>query len=279
MNNGLYNGLDNGFHNGLYEGVFNGLNDGLILENNVIDIDAFKFITEARLTNIIHKIAINGLFKKLKIYGIWDRIIAGYPLIGGNSYSHKYNIKNPNDSNAAFRLDFFGNCVHSSNGIHSGTNGYFLTYVFPSTNLLLNDTHLCTYGDVPSGGIAYNIGVFDGTKSLYQRQSLSSTDGACNNTFGTVAATLNKKMIIHSRNNSANWQRYEEGVKINVTATSGALSALNIPVCALNNGGTIANFSNQSMRYVSIGKGLTDQQAIDYTRIIKEYQQLLNRSL
>ena len=57
-----------------------------------------------------------------------------YPFVGGTASSHKWNLKNPLDTDAAFRLVFSGGLTHSSTGIKgNGTNGYFDTFLNPST--------------------------------------------------------------------------------------------------------------------------------------------------
>jgi hypothetical protein len=59
---------------------------------------------------------------------------AVYPFVGGTATTHKFNLKDPRDLDAAFRLTFFGGITHSSTGITgNGTNGYFDTFLNPST--------------------------------------------------------------------------------------------------------------------------------------------------
>jgi len=58
----------------------------------------------------------------------------------------KYNLVNPVDSDAAFRLVFNGGWTHSSNGATpNGTNGYADTKFNPSLNGQLNSAHLSYY--------------------------------------------------------------------------------------------------------------------------------------
>ena len=48
-----------------------------------------------------------------------------YPFVGGTATSHKFNLKDPRDLDAAFRLQFNGGWTHNSNGVTpNGTNGY-----------------------------------------------------------------------------------------------------------------------------------------------------------
>ena len=87
------------------------------------DPNAQAFITAAGITDITQQNAINTLVVNLKVANIWNKFKAIYPMIGGTSTTHKFNLINPADSDAAFRLLFSGGWTHSSMGIKgNGTN-------------------------------------------------------------------------------------------------------------------------------------------------------------
>ena len=69
---------------------------------NIIDADATTFITAAGITNLIQASAINTLVNDLKTYGLWTKMKAIYPFVGGSATSHKFNLKDPRDLDAAF---------------------------------------------------------------------------------------------------------------------------------------------------------------------------------
>ena len=69
-----------------------------------VDADAQAFITAAGITDSTQQSAIDTLVKQLKGYGIWSKMKAVYPFVGGTATTHKYNLKDPRDLNAAFRL-------------------------------------------------------------------------------------------------------------------------------------------------------------------------------
>ena len=57
-----------------------------------------------------------------------------YPFVGGTATSHKFNLKDPRDLDAAYRLVFNGGWVHSSTGAKpNGTTGYARTFLIPKT--------------------------------------------------------------------------------------------------------------------------------------------------
>ena len=89
------------------------------------DSDAQAFITAAAITNPTQQTAINGLVVGLKADSLWTTLDAIYPFVGGTATTHKYNLKDPRDLDAAYRLQFNGGMTHSANGIlFNGINGW-----------------------------------------------------------------------------------------------------------------------------------------------------------
>jgi len=100
---------------------------------NAVDADAQAFITAAGITNLTQASAINTLVNDLKTYGLWTKMKALYPMVGGTASSHKFNLKDPRDLDAAYRLVFNGGWTHTSNGaLPNGTTGYADTFFNPS---------------------------------------------------------------------------------------------------------------------------------------------------
>jgi len=89
------------------------------------DADAQAFITAAAITDATQQAAIDTLVKGMKADGIWTKMKAIYPFVGGTATTHKWNLKDPRDLDAAFRLVFNGGWTHSSTGATpNGTNGF-----------------------------------------------------------------------------------------------------------------------------------------------------------
>lgn len=85
-------------------------------------------------------IEIDNLVKGYKAAGTWDDFYAIYPFIGGTAFTHKFNLKDPRDSDEAFRLNFVGDWIHSSMGAKgSGTLGtsYADTFFVDSEHLTI----------------------------------------------------------------------------------------------------------------------------------------------
>ena len=93
------------------------------------DVDAQKYIDSAGITNATEKTAICNCVKQLKDSSVWTKLDAIYPYLGSTSASCKWNLKNPVNSDTAFRLTFSGGWTFSSTGaLPNGVNAYANTY-------------------------------------------------------------------------------------------------------------------------------------------------------
>jgi hypothetical protein len=90
-----------------------------------LDPDATAFINAAAPLTDTEQSAIRTLVSQLKSNNIWSGLTAFYPFVGNTADQQKYNLVNPQDTNAAFRLTFYGGWTHSSSGlIGNGIDSY-----------------------------------------------------------------------------------------------------------------------------------------------------------
>ena len=109
-----------------------------------IDPEAQAFITAASISDSTQQEAINMLVGDLKFFSIWDKMKAIYPMIGGNSTAHSYNLRNV----AQYQLSFVGGWTHSATGAQpNGVNAYADTGLNISTQYTnyLASHHLSIY--------------------------------------------------------------------------------------------------------------------------------------
>jgi hypothetical protein len=90
----------------VYSNNFNqvrvGVRNGVVTQVvNAVDADATAFIAAAGITNLTQAAAISTLVDDLKTYGLWTKMKALYPFVGGSAASHKFNLKDPRDLDAA----------------------------------------------------------------------------------------------------------------------------------------------------------------------------------
>ena len=102
----------------------------------VSDSDAQAFVNAAVITDTTQANSVNTLVVGLKADGTWTKLKAIYPFVGGTATQHKWNLKDPRDLDAAFRLQFNGGWTHSTNGsLSNGFNGNAFTFLNPVDSL------------------------------------------------------------------------------------------------------------------------------------------------
>lgn len=251
------------------------------------DTDAQAFITAAAITDATQKSAIDTLVKGMKADGIWTKMKAIYPFVGGTATTHKYNLKDPRDLDAAFRLVFNGGWTHSSTGATpNGTNGYADTKLNVSSTLTLASSHLSFYSRTSSeAGFKTDIGA---TATNHFRLRLLENV----NTAWALITTVPTWAISTSVTNSSGFYLgsrtsntkliFQKNSSILSTSTVNETSNLPNAVCylgALNNSGVVAEYSDRQVAFSTIGDGLTDTEAANlYTRV-QAFQTSLNRNI
>jgi len=252
-----------------------------VFYNTIPDVDAQAFITAANITNGIQKIAIYRLVTDLKGYGIWTKMKAIYPIVGGTAASHKWNLKNPLDTNAAFRLGFSTGWTHSSLGM-TPTNAYANTYLNPLSILSQNSINLSYYSRTNIGGNA-DIGL-DTWTSPYTYGYIKTTGNTSNSRLNTGnsevsnATTNSLGLFSFNRNSSTVISIYKNGVPNNLNQTSTGLSNGSVLIGGMWTGAAL-EYGNKQCAFASIGDGLTDTEAANFYTAVQRYQILLNRQV
>lgn len=105
------------------------------------DPDVVAFISAAGIADATQKAAITTLVADMKSHGLWSKMYAIWPMVGGNAAAHKFNLKDPRDLDAAFRLSFFGGWTHSSTGAKPDGSGGGVGTAYADTHFLCDTTH------------------------------------------------------------------------------------------------------------------------------------------
>ncbi len=245
------------------------------------DADAQAFITAAGITDNTQKSAIETLVTDLKGYGIWTKMKALYPFVGGTSSSHKWNLKNPLDTDAAFRLVFNGGVTHSSNGIlPNGTNGYANTYYNPFNNLSdINSNHISIYSRTNvSGGI--DMGGGAGAVLVDLETKYSGTSYNWNMaSFHTHTNTDSTGHYINTRTASNAFKLIKNGSTTlgSSTGSAGATKPNNNYYIGVRN--YDATYANREYAFASIGDGLNDTEAANFYTAVQTFQTTLGRNV
>ena len=254
-----------------------------LMPKSSFDPDAQAFITAAGITNPTQQSAIITLVSDLKAYGIWTKMKAIYPIVGGTASQHKFNLKDPRDLDAAFRLTFANAVTHSATGmVSNGTSGYADTNFRPSTNASLNSHHLSYYSRTNVNLTQVEIGALSGSsQDILEIRTAGTTYFIINQTapYATVADTDSKAFYLGNRTASNVVNGWKNGVKVaTLTSSSTALVALNIYLLAYNTG-IPSLYSTKECAFASIGDGLTDTEAANFYTAVQAYQTTLGRSI
>ena len=264
------------------------------------DADAQKFIDSAGITDQTQKDAICTLVRELKDSSLWNLMNAIYPFIGGTASTHKWNLKDPQNTDAAFRLVFNGTWSHSSTGATpNGASGtYANTYLIPNTTLTKNNTHQSYYSRTNDGnGIsigAMNVsGVTDTamilackTAGIYSHSDMYSDNAGATSGTGRAITSANYNsaaFFIASRISSTNHVLYRNAT--NIAQSSGTVSG-QMPILPIYLGGFSGsvpsgydNTDTKQVAFVTIGSGLTSDQVRALNTIVEKYNDALGRGV
>jgi hypothetical protein len=245
------------------------------------DTDAQAFITAAAITDPTQQTAINTLVVDLKGYSLWTPIKALYPFVGGTASQHKFNLKNPLDTDAAFRLVFNGGWTHSSTGaLPNGTNAWANTYLVAQGTLGLNSTHVSVYsrtnnnsqnapaiGNVTGGSIAEVSMWLNFGNAAYLRVN--------NPTASSTSNFDSRGMFIGNRNSSTQINLSIRGTQTTFNQNSNSLLTNPFQLGGVNPN----NFDNKQLAFASIGDGLTAQNMTDLNTAVVAFQTALSRNV
>jgi hypothetical protein len=213
-----------------------------------------------------------------------------YPFVGGSATSHKFNLKDPRDVDAAYRLVFNGGWTHTSTGaLPNGTTGYADTKLNENSIMTLGSEHISTYLRTNIQGLYTDIGVWSpnpnyGSQLLPRYTYPSTTDSFIgyigdssnsyisnddsrgffmNNRTSTTQLKLQKNSIINTfSSNVIN--------KVNANFYIGARNILS---------STVFLYSPREQAFASIGDGLTDVEATSFCTAVQKFQTALGRQV
>ena len=251
------------------------------------DPDAQAFFTASGLTGATNLTAINNLVVALKGFGIWTKMKAIYPMIGGTAALHKWNLKDPRDLDAAFRLVFSGGWSHTSTGATpNGVNAYADTFLTSSTSLLLNSSHISYYSRTQSNGTEVEIGSSTGPNasdpgSLIEIRTSGITYYRINSqgSYITYSDADSRAFYISNRTASNVINGWRNSTKVATgTIASFGLSTRTFWLAGFNQNGSVF-YSTKQCAFATIGDGLTDTEAANFYTAVQAYQTTLSRQV
>ncbi|CAB4154664.1 hypothetical protein UFOVP648_23 [uncultured Caudovirales phage] len=271
-----------------------------VIRNRVFDVDANAFINAVGSLDGAQENAIQYLTVSLKEYNLWNKMTAIYPIIGGTASSHGYNLKDPRNLDAAFRISFLGGgWTHSATGAKgNGTSAYGNTFLTASTRLANNNVHLSYYSrtqlqetsnidfGAASGVGAPNIMSMSLPRATTNTASFIQGSNTAGVAVQVTGITVTAAYYIGTRTASTigSSALFINGV-LSATSksanTTGILPTRPFYLNALNNDAfaTSPFYSAKECAFASIGSGLTSNDVSNLYRIVEDYQSLLKRNV
>lgn len=259
------------------------------------DTDAQAFIDAVGTLESSEETIIDDLVRGFKDNGTWDNYDAIYPFIGGTAAEHKWNLKDPRDLDAAFRLTFGGTVTHDANGItpSSGVADRADTHYIPKTSGNLTNTsanlgiYLHTIGGSITGSRAYMAAAssagISGTYGLAMFSSGSRNIGMIGAGSGQYAPSGSSAEVLGlvqvTTNGDRNAQHWKNGVKNGSTLAMTDASALtrSLTIGVANSSSTGEFPTDRTFSFAFIGTGPTDTEVSDDYDLIQNYQTALSR--
>lgn len=224
--------------------------------------------------------AVDALVVGLVSDGLWERMRALYPFVGGTAAAHSLNLKDPRDLDEAYRLSFIGGVAHSPTGYDpNGSNGYADTHL-SNAALPQDSLALATYnreggndGFEISGGAAprtqliakYTNGdtYFDSNNAMNLSRYRSAWDGRGFYLSSRVSASTVKLFI-------------DGALDRTLSAASAAPQDVSFKLSKWQ-GGNI--FSGRELAFAMIAEGFSDAEAPLLAALVEAFQAALGRSV
>lgn len=257
----------------------------LIWSYSAFDPDAQLFITNAVITEPVQQNAVNNLVINLKNYGIWTKMKAIYPFVGGTASQHKFNLKNPLDTDAAYRLTFSGGVTHSANGIQGNAVNAFANTFLPQVSINLNggvSTYILNNISENSAAIRADNGGGIITQIIPRWTDNNSYIRHFSTTSTAIVNTDSRGFYATSRINNNEILVNFKGTINTFTQTVDTTSTTLVPlyIMAANNVNINAtSFGSHQIAFTTIHESITSTDLSNMKNAIETFQTTLSRNV
>ena len=245
-------------------------------------VEALKFIDSSGITDQTQKDAICTLVKQLQDSSLWTKMVAVYPFVGGTASTHKWNLKNPINSDAAYRIVFFGGWTHSSNGaLPNGINAYADTRIISGVDISASSIHFSKFNrtnDLTGNKI-------DGTYDVYNNTFFQANYSAGNAIVGSLGSIMSytptdaRGFFVTSRTSLSSIKTFRNGTQLgsSITTITAIPTSVYVYIGARAEAPVPAFYNTYECTFASYGTGLTDAEASTLYNIVNAFQTTLGR--
>lgn len=232
--------------------------------------EAKAFIQAAGLIDETQCKAIGTLVFDLKNYNLWNKMQAIYPFVGGTSGSMKFNLKDPRDLDAAFRLNYTSGFGYST----LGYTGNASTNFAPDPNSIRDNRSFGVYTRTSNPG---NLLINGSTTNPSVGDFITPSDpnfrfGQGSNTTSITLPVTSSGFYAMSRVPGGSFAQtiFLNGILI---GSGSAAEQTNYP---LTNPTTIGG---TSIAFAYFSAGLTDTEAANLYTAVQRFQTTLGRQV
>jgi hypothetical protein len=239
------------------------------------------FLTNTGITDTTITGSIRTLALSLDDAGLWSPINVIYPFVGGTATTHKYNLKDPRDLDAAYRLVFSGGWTHNSNGVTgNGTNTYADTK-FNNTSGSQNSICFGVYNRT-TGSAQWDMAGSQTPRTQlvisYSNSAYWDINNSANSATIAVGSARILGLVTANRYDSNNTQWANDGVGMRTAQlTTSAPASTNFVLGAFNTSATLSSARNYALCFIA--SGLTALQLATLSNIINTFQTNLSRNV
>jgi hypothetical protein len=285
-------------------GINENINSYYSIYTPTVDADAQAFITAASISSSTQQSAVNKLVNTLKDSGVWTKLKAIYPFVGGSAASHKFNLKDPRDLDAAHRLVFNGGWTHTATGaLPNGTTAYANTNLIPNTigyNIPWGDSigaYLGIYSRTngttgidqidmgaltPSNGQVFMTAWTKGNAFSPHNNKALARYSSAGGLFPSATVSDSRGWYSINRLSNSNGQFTFDKNNVAISSGTAAENTLpNIPIylSALNNNGSTWWCSNREISMSIMGSSITDNDKTNLYNAVQTFQNDLGRAV
>ena len=250
----------------------------------VYDTASKAFFTSSGITDTVQMRAIDNLVLQLKKDGLWDKFLAIYPMVGGNASTTKWNLKDPRDDDAAYRLTFYGNPVFDSTGVLFPTTAdYADSHLVDSAIGGYNNSAISYYSRTQNEISGYDMGCTDGAypyNELSVYSNAADTSGGADNTewfgYSPNLNTPNTTGLFMVSSTDTDVKRYRNGVVVGAYGHPPRNSYTNLTIWIGTTRVTVRP-GRKECALATIGKGLTDAEALTFYNDVEAFEDKLGR--
>jgi hypothetical protein len=237
------------------------------------------FLTASAINDATIRGGLNTFDIGLIANSLDTKMKAIYPFVGGTASTHRWNFMDARDLNAAYRLQFTGGWVHSSNGIlPNGVNTFADTFL--ASNVMgQNNFHNVLYSRTNIVESGCDLGVWNGSYGVSNYLSLTNQYITHSNSTSTVDDSITNSLgfFAQSRLSSTNIFKRFNSTTLTKTLTSTTPRSSNYIIG--RTGDFNGEYSSKQLAFISIGDGLSSAELTTLDTLTQAFQTTLGRQV